>query len=704
MPNPLQLSGAQSSKPTRFAPIYTGRWSSGIWTNRSPLRDANTTRISEKFYGPSGDALIAGNNVEITNRLTLARRPGNSVFDANTYTNVSRFDEFRLFDVDEEQINIMIDQANALYAYYNGTKSLVWTKSAGAGNTYMQPVGNSLYFGNGKDNKKWLRSLAVWSSGASWNGVSTPYMTTFIVDSNNNIQQLTGTAIPIVSVAVAGSVVTVTSSAVLDNVLTVGLTAAFPSGMTAAFMSSTSFTVTGVSGNTFTTGIVGQDDYATTAEPAGLYATIVSGGTPISGSVTPTWSTVVLTPGMPVPTQALTYDGTVRWTNRGSATQNWGIQPPTVAASPQLQGYRFAWAKNTFYSLVSVIIDSNGNLQEVIGAGVSGASTPTWGTNLGVTTTDGGVTWLMVDSAAPVPTTPAATPTFAPVAGTYAGTQTVTISCTTPSPTIYYTTDGSTPTQSSAVYTTPLTVSTSQTLQAVAIASSFSLSAVGSASYIIGTTAAPPTFSPIAGAYSATQTVTISDTTPAASIYYTLDGSTPTTSSTLYTAPLTISATTSITAIAHAAGYTDSSPATATYTISGSGGGYGGGGGGGGVNPCFNDEVDIKTPEGFVKFGDLPTLIPFTIVNRTGTHLADLVIHDFEGPMIEIGPSKLVTLEHAMADGDGWISAEKKYKDNPRVWFKGRVYNLHVRSDEEEDKTYILFNGDTAHNFKANPN
>jgi phospholipase C len=82
--------------------------------------------------------------------------------------------------------------------------------------------------------------------------------------------------------------------------------------------------------------------------------------------------------------------------------------------------------------------------------------------------------------------------------------------------------------------------------------------------------AAVPTFSPAPGSFAAAQTVSISDATAGAAIYYTLDGSTPTTSSTLYSAPITVSATTTLTAIAAASGLSPSSAANGTYTIAAS--------------------------------------------------------------------------------------------------------------------------------------
>jgi hypothetical protein len=63
----------------------------------------------------------------------------------------------------------------------------------------------------------------------------------------------------------------------------------------------------------------------------------------------------------------------------------------------------------------------------------------------------------------------AATPSFSPAAGTYASAQTVTISDLTPGVTIHYTTDGTIPTESSAVYSAPIKVDTNETLEAVAM-------------------------------------------------------------------------------------------------------------------------------------------------------------------------------------------------------------------------------------------
>jgi hypothetical protein len=63
------------------------------------------------------------------------------------------------------------------------------------------------------------------------------------------------------------------------------------------------------------------------------------------------------------------------------------------------------------------------------------------------------------------------------------------------------------------------------------------------------------------------QTVAISDATSGAAIYYTTDGTTPTAKSTIYSAPITVSATEMLEATATASGYFNSAVASATYTI-----------------------------------------------------------------------------------------------------------------------------------------
>lgn len=79
--------------------------------------------------------------------------------------------------------------------------------------------------------------------------------------------------------------------------------------------------------------------------------------------------------------------------------------------------------------------------------------------------------------------------------------------------------------------------------------------------------AAAPTFSVLPRTYASAQSVTIADVTPTTAIHYTLDGSTPSIQSAVYTGILSISRTTSLKAIAIAAGYVDSAVASADYTI-----------------------------------------------------------------------------------------------------------------------------------------
>jgi len=161
-----------------------------------------------------------------------------------------------------------------------------------------------------------------------------------------------------------------------------------------------------------------------------------------------------------------------------------------------------------------------------------------------------------------------ATPALSPAPGTYAGAQTVTISCATPGATIYYTTDGSVPSTASSKYTAPLGIPASATVNAIAAAAGLANSAMSSATYtIVLPVVATPAFSPVAGTYPNAQSVSLSSATPGATIYYTTDGSTPSTSSAKYTAAFSVPANSTINAYATAPGLADSPVATAVYGI-----------------------------------------------------------------------------------------------------------------------------------------
>ena len=160
-------------------------------------------------------------------------------------------------------------------------------------------------------------------------------------------------------------------------------------------------------------------------------------------------------------------------------------------------------------------------------------------------------------------------PTFSPAAGTYYSSQSVTISDSVSGATIYYTADGSFPTTSSTSCPNPckLTVSTTAIIKAIASGGGYGSSSIAVASYTIA--ANTPTFSPASGTYSKPLSVTISDSTSGVNIYYTTDGSFPSTSSTSCAnpCPITLSATTTVKAIAAGNGISQSGVGVATYTI-----------------------------------------------------------------------------------------------------------------------------------------
>ena len=146
-----------------------------------------------------------------------------------------------------------------------------------------------------------------------------------------------------------------------------------------------------------------------------------------------------------------------------------------------------------------------------------------------------------------VPVPDASPPTFSPLAGTYSSPQLVTLTSATGGYSIYYTTNGSTPTTGSTPYSAPISVSATTTIKAIATASGYTQSAVASATYTISVSGI--TFSPAAGTYTGTQNVTVGCPS-GLNCFYTTDGSAPNIASTEYTSPVSVSSSQTLTVIA----------------------------------------------------------------------------------------------------------------------------------------------------------
>ncbi|MBW6513750.1 MAG: chitobiase/beta-hexosaminidase C-terminal domain-containing protein, partial [Candidatus Syntrophosphaera sp.] len=170
-------------------------------------------------------------------------------------------------------------------------------------------------------------------------------------------------------------------------------------------------------------------------------------------------------------------------------------------------------------------------------------------------------------------------PVFTPAAGIYQTAQSVVLSTNTvpAGATVRYTTDGSTPTETSPVYSAPINVpmNTTTTIKAVAFLDNWLSSQVYEASYTITGQIQLPAqvFNPPAGTYQTAQSIVLNTaTTPAGStLRYTLDGSVPTENSPAYTAPiqLGLNSTTTISVKAFLTNWIPSETATATYVITG---------------------------------------------------------------------------------------------------------------------------------------
>ena len=174
---------------------------------------------------------------------------------------------------------------------------------------------------------------------------------------------------------------------------------------------------------------------------------------------------------------------------------------------------------------------------------------------------------------APSAITPA--PVISPAAGVYSGPQTISLSSPAPGALIYYTTNGNVPVPGSSftmLYSGPFFIPGSTTIRAIAKSAGAANSAVSVGAYTITNPlrAAIPVISPGTQIISAPASVSISSATAGAAIHYTTNGNEPqpgTTFTFLYTGPFTVSATTTIRAMASGSGMVNSPVAVSVLTM-----------------------------------------------------------------------------------------------------------------------------------------
>lgn len=153
-----KLAGAPPSKQFKNVPISTSLFFSGLYTQRSPFGSPDS-RYYSKFLGGRTDILIDGANTELTNYGTLIRRPGTIPYStANLGSTPLTFYSFHQLGNTINPIQIIADTVSTVYSLTTTSKTTILNKSNGAGQSYFQGIGSTLYIADGVDLQAWTGS------------------------------------------------------------------------------------------------------------------------------------------------------------------------------------------------------------------------------------------------------------------------------------------------------------------------------------------------------------------------------------------------------------------------------------------------------------------------------------------------------------------------------------------------------------------
>lgn len=162
--------GVRPERPNKYNPIATYSWIGGLQTQRSPFV-AVDTRYNKRMLGGKPDALLSGSNCEINNSLTLQRRPGLAAYGPSIpapdfYFNWEQAQTANFLSVvdpgyviyPQGNLQLLIDTPTngttapgSVYNYSPTYAGILFNKAVLSGQTSMDTVGSTVYFGNGVD-------------------------------------------------------------------------------------------------------------------------------------------------------------------------------------------------------------------------------------------------------------------------------------------------------------------------------------------------------------------------------------------------------------------------------------------------------------------------------------------------------------------------------------------------------------------------
>lgn len=284
------------------------------------------------------------------------------------------------------------------------TNNVLFSKTAGAGTTSFQSVGNTLYFSDGPDQEKLITPSLIWAPNQSFNTGNQ------ILDTNGNLQivQGTGTA-TITEIAVVSSTLGVVGGPTVYFLQIAFASEVFWTANTPVSFSGVG-TYTSINGQTQS--VVVNPTYLTPAPNVAYFTTSAvttypiaadtgtatstnSTGAGTSGSVAPTWNTAI---------GGFTTDNTLTWQNFGVPLYNWATSAPPLAPTIIVPTGNKYWQPNLFVPEWFSLLDTNNNIQYNSGStGITGTQPPTWNplhntnSSSGIvagSTSDGTVQWL----------------------------------------------------------------------------------------------------------------------------------------------------------------------------------------------------------------------------------------------------------------------------------------------------------------------